>query len=126
LDYTIIHPGGLLPNYNSNEKAPGRIRNLIVGTDDDMYDLHKSKTVVPREDVARVTVDCVGLREGVGKNFDLISTFDKEIGYGPDVPTKVILMEGFVGKSVDYSKPNLEEHVPITKEEEDTWFGKLV
>merc|ERR1712196_405894 len=48
LDYTIIHPGGLVDK-------PGAERELLVGVDDELLEL-KSRQV-PRADVARVCVE---------------------------------------------------------------------
>merc|ERR1712087_212751 len=64
LDYTIIHPGGLV------DEAPCK-RQLDVGVDDVL--LERKFRQVPRSDVARVA--CASVAKGLGKgmSFDLVS-----------------------------------------------------
>ncbi|ADU30328.1 SDR family oxidoreductase [Evansella cellulosilytica] len=58
LDYTIIHPGGL-----TNEKGIGHV---TVGEE-------VERGEIPREDVARVIVNCLENNATIGKEFQLIT-----------------------------------------------------
>lgn len=71
VDYTIINPGGLI-----NEK--GGERELVTGKMDGLKKIF-GKTVVPREDVARVVVEALKWEKARNKAFDLIA---KEVGEG--------------------------------------------
>lgn len=51
MDYTIIHPGGLLDE-------PGGKRQLVLGVDDTL--LQREKRSIPRADVAQVGFVLVG------------------------------------------------------------------
>lgn len=68
IDYTIIHPGGLLDK-------PGGVRELLVGKNDELLTNPPGgiPTSIPRTDVATVVVQA--LREPTAKNksFDIIS-----------------------------------------------------
>eukprot|EP00878_Enallax_costatus_P037485 GHUV01042346.1.p1 GENE.GHUV01042346.1~~GHUV01042346.1.p1 ORF type:complete len:137 (+),score=46.59 GHUV01042346.1:319-729(+) len=63
LDYTIIHPGGLIDE-------AGGLRQLILGIDDKL--LERNPRNIPRADVASLAVGCIGLPEAMNKSFDVI------------------------------------------------------
>ena len=91
LDYTIIHPGGLV-----NE--PPQQRELLVGVDDKLLQ-DTSRRQVPRADVARLC--CAALLEPAARNksLDLAS---KPAGEG--TPTKHVrsVFEQLGVRSCDY------------------------
>jgi len=68
VDYTIIHPGGLLD-------TPGGVREILVGKNDELLTNPPDgiPTSIPRADVAEVVVQA--LREPLARNksFDIIS-----------------------------------------------------
>lgn len=64
LDYTIIHPGGLLD-------APGGQRELLVGVDDTLQKSPNKK--VPRADVAEFCIQALLLPSASRRAFDLSS-----------------------------------------------------
>ena len=64
MDYTIIHPGGLVD-------TPSAERQLDVDVDDVL--LERESRQVPRGDVARVACAAVAKGLGKGKSFDLVS-----------------------------------------------------
>ncbi|ELR99517.1 putative nucleoside-diphosphate sugar epimerase [Gloeocapsa sp. PCC 73106] len=68
IDYTIIHPGGLLD-------APGGVRELLVGKNDQLLNNPPGgiPTSIPRADVAEVVVQSLRLAEARNKSFDIIS-----------------------------------------------------
>lgn len=65
LDYTIVHPGGLL------DKAGGE-REIISGVDDQL--LQRTVRSIPRADVAEVCVQALTVKEAKRKSFDIISS----------------------------------------------------
>eukprot|EP00164_Ancoracysta_twista_P011769 GFYU01018273.1.p1 GENE.GFYU01018273.1~~GFYU01018273.1.p1 ORF type:complete len:308 (+),score=64.29 GFYU01018273.1:89-1012(+) len=84
MNYTIVHPGGLLPHFGSSAPAPGGQRELIVGVDDTiLVDAEKAKeaknmprgviNLIPREDVAEVMVNALTTKEAINTSFDLAS-----------------------------------------------------
>ncbi|KAJ8600256.1 hypothetical protein CTAYLR_002007 [Chrysophaeum taylorii] len=64
LDYTIVHPGGLV------DEAPEK-RELLVGVDDELLEL-KSRSI-PRADVARVCCAALDTPEASNVSLDLAS-----------------------------------------------------
>lgn len=68
VDYTIIHPGGLLD-------APGGVRELIVGKNDQLLTNPPEgiPPSIPRADVAEVVVQALRQPEARNKSFDIIS-----------------------------------------------------
>lgn len=98
LDYTIIHPGGLL-------STEGGGRELVVDVDDKLM-AQESKSI-PREDVADVCLLALTTEEAKNRAFDLIS---KEPGLGSTFDGNLKkLLESLGGGNTDYSTPNLEE-----------------
>ena len=99
VDYTIIHPGGLL-------NKDGGKRELLVGMDDEL--LKGDRRSVPRADVAEVVVRCLDAEEARKLSFDLASREEGE-GRGPtvDVPG---LLKTLEGRTYDYEKP---ENSPV-------------
>ena len=95
LDYTIIHPGGLV------DECPGA-RELVVGVDDEMLQQATNRQV-PRNDVARVA--CAALTNPAASNlsFDLAS---KPVGQGKPTADLASLFKD--GKSCAYSEPPIE------------------
>lgn len=73
LDYTIIHPGGLLPHFGKKEVVKGGERELLVGIDDAMLANPTETRCIPREDLAEVVLQCALEPEAIGKTFDLAS-----------------------------------------------------
>eukprot|EP00930_Biecheleria_cincta_P012405 TRINITY_DN11614_c0_g1_i1.p1 TRINITY_DN11614_c0_g1~~TRINITY_DN11614_c0_g1_i1.p1 ORF type:complete len:313 (-),score=65.81 TRINITY_DN11614_c0_g1_i1:84-1022(-) len=91
LDYTILHPGGLL-----NE--PGGFRDLLVGVDDSL--LAGSNRSIPREDVAEMMLQ--SLQHEVYKNRSL------DVVAGPAAESCVAvdygkLLDSLKGANCDYS-----------------------
>lgn len=68
INYTIIHPGGLLDQ-------PGGKRELIVGKDDTLLvnPPNGIPTSIPRADVAELVVQALRETEAINKAFDVIS-----------------------------------------------------
>lgn len=64
LDYTIIHPGGLIDQ-------PGGQRRLVLGVDDTL--LKRTSRSIPREDVAALAVAAVGLPAARNRAIDVVS-----------------------------------------------------
>eukprot|EP00529_Nitzschia_sp_RCC80_P026352 CAMPEP_0113499466 /NCGR_PEP_ID=MMETSP0014_2-20120614/31765_1 /TAXON_ID=2857 /ORGANISM="Nitzschia sp." /LENGTH=338 /DNA_ID=CAMNT_0000393647 /DNA_START=78 /DNA_END=1094 /DNA_ORIENTATION=- /assembly_acc=CAM_ASM_000159 len=94
LQYTIIHPGGLL-----NE--PGGQRQLVVGIDDDTSWGGTESRTVCRDDVARVMLEAVRYPAKYGgRSFDLRSKPPEET----DAPTTDFehLLDPLDGKNCDY------------------------
>ena len=97
LDYTIIHPGGLV------DECP-RARALIVGVDDELL-LQLTSRQVPRNDVARVACAAMSAPKASKLSFDLAS---KPIGEGTptDLTPDFFAMLG--GKSCGYTDEPIE------------------
>ena len=94
LQYTIVHPGGLL-----NE--PGGERELVVGIDDDASYGNTDSRTVPREDVAQVMLEaCRHPDVYGGRSFDLRA---KPVGEGTVTEDFVDLMKMIEGKNCDYT-----------------------
>ena len=68
IDYTIIHPGGLLD-------TPGGVRELLVGKNDELLTNPPGgiPTSIPRADVAEVVVQALREPTARNKSFDIIS-----------------------------------------------------
>ncbi len=68
INYTIIHPGGLLDQ-------PGGVRELLVGKNDTLLKNPPNSvpTSIPREDVAEVVVQALREPNAIDKSFDIIS-----------------------------------------------------
>lgn len=64
LDYTIIHPGGLLDQ-------PGGEREIVFGVNDAL--LQEKVRSIPRSDVARVCVQALSEPAARNRSFDIIS-----------------------------------------------------
>jgi len=94
LDYTIVHPGGLIDE-------PRGERRLVAGVDDDITVGTDSRTV-PRKDVARVMLEAVKHRSVyAGHAFDLRAAPKEE---SEKVDTDFgTLLDSLEGKNCDYS-----------------------
>lgn len=93
LEYTIIHPGGLLDK-------PGGQRELIVGIDDEI--LKTTRRSVPRADVAAMAVNCIDCPEAKNRAFDMASIPEDE---GSGATKDLCVLVGSLGKKTcDYSK----------------------
>ena len=97
LDYTIIHPGGLV------DECPAA-RELVVGVDDELLQQMTNRQV-PRADVARVA--CTSLTNAVASNlsFDLASKPPKE---GKPTADLASLFASLNGRSCSYSEAPIE------------------
>mmetsp|Transcript_93521 Transcript_93521/g.166377 ORF Transcript_93521/g.166377 Transcript_93521/m.166377 type:complete len:301 (+) Transcript_93521:77-979(+) len=94
LPYTVVHPGGLLPHFGDKKPAPGGVRELIVGVDDKLMD-DKSKSMVTREDVAEVCVECLAAPEvSAGRSFDLGSGPETEKHQAVDLKALLATLGG--------------------------------
>lgn len=73
LNYTIIHPGGLLPHAGGGgQPAPGGKRQLYVGVNDELLADGQIRAMVPRQDLAEICVQCLLAPSlAVGRSFDL-------------------------------------------------------
>lgn len=91
LNYTIIHPGGLLDK-------PGGERTLVVGVDDEL--LKRKVRSIPREDVAELAVQCLRLPEASKRSFDVISLAPEE---GPATKDWSALVASLDGANCDYT-----------------------
>lgn len=93
LDYTIIHPGGLVD-------APPGERQLDVDVDDAL--LQRKARQVPRSDVARVA--CAAVARGLGKkkSFDLVS---RPVGEGKVTKHAVDVFTALGSKTCKYEDP---------------------
>lgn len=91
LDYTIVHPGGLIDE-------PSAKRELLVGVDDELLKLKYRS--VPRADVARVC--CAALKNSAASNlsFDLAS---KPEGEGEPTSDASAVFGALQDKSCDYT-----------------------
>ena len=99
LDYSIVHPGGLL------NKEGGK-RELLVGVNDEL--LAGDRRSVPRADVARCVVACLTSPSAKNLSFDLAS---REEGEGGGATTDVdALLEAASGMTYDYS---LQKNSPV-------------
>jgi len=103
--YTIVHPGGLLPQPPANTPAPGGKRQLYVGVNDGLMDDGRNFNQVPREDVGEICVHCLTEPASLGRSFDL--------GSGPDGEGQVYagdltgLLATLDGKNCSYDAPAL-------------------
>mmetsp|Transcript_19139 Transcript_19139/g.47844 ORF Transcript_19139/g.47844 Transcript_19139/m.47844 type:complete len:303 (-) Transcript_19139:292-1200(-) len=91
LDYTIVHPGGLV------DEPPAQ-RELIVDVDDKLLEL-KSRQV-PRADVARVCRAALLEPSARNVSFDLAS---KPVGEGEATKQASSVFRQLAGRSCDYS-----------------------
>lgn len=108
LNYTIIHPGGLLPHFG-NKHVPGGERELLVNVNDAMLENPVETRCIPREDLAEVVVQtALEPKAYNGIAFDLSSKDPAKIkGTTPwDKNLKTLLTSaGITAKSYDYSSP---------------------
>ena len=91
LDYTIIHPGGLL------DEAGGK-RALVVGVDDSL--LARKVRSIPRADVAALAVGCLGLAAASNRAFDVCA---EPVDEGAPSADWGALLATLGGKNCDYS-----------------------
>lgn len=72
MDYTIIHPGGLLDTYNKRyqQQQP----RVILDVDDNLF-LNKqhNQTSISRDDVAELCVSALNVGRGTKVSFDCIA-----------------------------------------------------
>lgn len=100
IPYTILHPGGLLPHFGDKNAAPGGRRRLVPALDDALVDDERKLSLVPREDVAEVCVQCLlAPCETTGRSFDLGS--EPEVENPPAVDVKE-LVASLGGKNCEY------------------------
>lgn len=90
LEYTVIHPGGLI------DEAGGQ-RELLVGVDDELSKLPSRS--IPRDDVARLSIECLGLEAARNRAFDAIT---RKPGEGPVTTDFQQLLAGMTA-NCDYS-----------------------
>ncbi|MEW5297232.1 MAG: hypothetical protein WDW36_000456 [Sanguina aurantia] len=91
LQYTIIHPGGLI------DKKGGE-RQILIDVDDVL--ITRTSRSIPREDVAEVAVQCLLLPQALNKSFDIISIVPGEGTITTDIGS---LVDSLQGKTCDYS-----------------------
>jgi uncharacterized protein YbjT (DUF2867 family) len=110
MDYTIIHPGGLLPHPSlCGDGAPvaGGQRELLVGVNDTLMDGPSALRCIPREDLAEVVVQCAKNPAACShKVFDLASkdpeVFPEQQVWDGSVDT---LLKDVSVADYDYSQP---------------------
>ena len=90
LEYTIIHPGGLVDE-------EGGKRRLVVDLDDAL--LKRKTRSIPRADVARLAVACLGLPAAANKAFDVCAD---PAGEGEPTADLGALVASLGGRSCDY------------------------
>ena len=73
MDYTIIHPGGLLDTYNT-PKQQQQQPSVILDVDDNLF-LNKqhNQTSISRDDVAELCVSALNVGRGKKVSFDCIA-----------------------------------------------------
>ena len=94
LDYTIIHPGGLLDSPASQEQ-------LMLDVDDKL--IQNEKRSISRADVANLCVASLEVgKEGHSVSFDCIAS---EVEEGAEIKSATAALEEFLAKEVtcDYS-----------------------
>ena len=94
LDYTIIHPGGLLDTPASQEQ-------LMLDVDDKL--IQNEKRSISRADVANLCVAALVVgKEGQSVSFDCIAS---EVEEGAEIKSATAALEEFLAKEVtcDYS-----------------------
>ena len=94
LDYTIIHPGGLLDTPASQEQ-------LMLDVDDKL--IQNEKRSISRADVANICVAALEVgKEGQSVSFDCIAS---EVEEGTEIKSATEALEEFLAKEVscDYS-----------------------
>ena len=94
LDYTIIHPGGLLDSPASQEQ-------LMLDVDDKL--IQNEKRSISRADVANICVAALEVgKEGQSVSFDCIAS---EVEEGAEIKSATAALEEFLAKEVscDYS-----------------------
>jgi len=101
VDYTIIHPGGLL-------NKDGGKRELLVGVNDEL--LAGTSRSVPRADVAEMVLRCLDMPGATNLSFDLASREEGE-GAGPTTDFATLLGT-LQGRTYDYS-PVAGSPVPL-------------
>ena len=71
MDYTIIHPGGLVDAYGT----PNAQQKVLLDVDDNLFlDKNLSRTCISREDVAELCVSALNVGRGKKVSFDCIAT----------------------------------------------------
>lgn len=66
LDYTIIHPGGLID-------TPGGMEEFVLDVDDNLYQGPNKSTRIGREDLADLCVAALSVGKGQKVSFDCIT-----------------------------------------------------
>ncbi|KAF8069509.1 hypothetical protein HT031_001625 [Scenedesmus sp. PABB004] len=92
LDYTIIHPGGLIDE-------AGGAKQVVLGVDDKL--LENNPRNIPRADVAALAVGCIGQPAAAKRSFDCIAV-PVAAGGAPPSNDPVALLGGLAG-DCDYS-----------------------
>jgi uncharacterized protein YbjT (DUF2867 family) len=91
LNYTIIHPGGLI------DEAGGS-KQVVLDVDDKL--LNNNPRNIPRADVAALAVGCIGLKEAAKRSFDCIAQ-PPAAGATPNNDMKALLAG--MPRNCDYS-----------------------
>jgi len=107
IDYTIIHPGGLLPHFGNASKVPGGVREILVGVDDSLLDEPKESRMVPREDLAELCVLSLTTADARNRSFDVTT---KSVGQGEPFKGDLSgLLSTLKGANCTYDSPSLIE-----------------
>ena len=96
LDYTIIHPGGLLD-------TPALQQELVLDVDDKL--LSNEKRSISREDVANLCVAALEIgKEGESVSFDCIAN-NVHVEEGTEIKPPTTALQEFMAKGIttDYS-----------------------
>lgn len=121
LQYTIVHPGGLLPHPGpkAHIPVPGGKRQLFLAVDDELIVEHEKlkeegrpdegRNTIPREDVARICMQCLREPDAKNRSFDLGSGAEGA-GQVYDGDLKALLAT-LGGKNCSYDKPELPTSV---------------
>ncbi|GBF95759.1 hypothetical protein Rsub_08195 [Raphidocelis subcapitata] len=91
LEYTIIHPGGLIDE-------EGGKRRLALGVDDSL--LKRTTRNIPRADVAALAVGCIGLAAAKNRAFDVCAD---PLGEGEPSSDWAEVLAQLGGANCDYS-----------------------
>lgn len=92
MDWTIVHPGGLLDK-------PGGQQQLVADVDDLL--LQRTTRSIPREDVAEVCVQALLQPKAKNVALDLIA---EPVGTGAPTTDFAALFESLKGRSCAYEK----------------------
>jgi hypothetical protein len=103
LNFTIIHPGGLI------DEAGGS-RKLVLGVDDKLLD--RNPRNIPRADVAALAVACIGLPGAAKRSFDAICA---PPGEGPQDSDWAAVLAQLGDQTCDYSINSQLEAAAATK-----------